>query len=235
MIPRTKIASLQKDMKIREFLEIFQHERHHRYPVYDTHIDNIVGMLSIKEVLNNVGHKDTVQNVELPVSAVMMPPYVVPETKSLRSLLADFKAHRQQMAIVIDEFGGTAGLVTLEDILEEVVGEYEDEFSSAPQVIKTEGKGEKIIIDPSIYLEDLEKMIKLSFPIGNYKTLAGLIYKHLDRVPEIGDTVQLPRCKITVESMEKHRITRVSFERDIVDQVKSSAEPHTEGDTPNNK
>ena len=177
MIPRTKIASLQKDMKIREFLEIFQHERHHRYPVYDTHIDNIVGILSIKEVLNNVGDKEMAQNIELPISEIMLPPYVVPETKSLRSLLADFKAHRQQMAIVIDEFGGTAGLVTLEDILEEVVGEYEDEFSSAPQVIKTKGKGEKIIIDPSIYLEDLEKMIKLSFPIGNYKTLAGLIYK----------------------------------------------------------
>ena len=80
------------------------------------------------------------------VITIMMPPYVVPETKSLRSLLADFKAHRQQMAIVIDEFGGTAGLVTLEDILEEVGGEYEDEFSSAPQVIKTKEKGEKIMI-----------------------------------------------------------------------------------------
>ena len=175
------------------------------------------------------------QNIEFPISEIMLPPYVVPETKSLRSLLAEFKAHRQQMAIVIDEFGGTAGLVTLEDILEEVVGEYEDEFSSAPQVLNTKGKEEKIIIDPSIYLEDLEKMIKLSFPIGDYKTLAGLIYKHLDRVPEIGDTVQLPECKITVESMERHRITQVSFERIIVEQVTSSTEPHTEDKLPKSK
>jgi len=139
------------------------------------------------------------------------------------------------MAIVIDEFGGTAGLVTLEDILEEVVGEYEDEFSSGPQVIKTTGKEEKIIIDPSIYLEDLEKMIKLPFPVGDYKTLSGLIYKRLDRVPEIGDTVQLSGCKITVESMERHRITQVSLERNIVAQVASSTEPYTEGKTPKNK
>jgi len=235
MIPRTKIVSLPKDMTIKKFLEIFQHERHHRYPVYNTHIDNIVGILSIKEVLNHVGHKEMDQNIELPISAIMLPPYVVPETKSLRSLLAEFKAHRQQMAIVIDEFGGTAGLVTLEDILEEVVGEYEDEYSTAPQVIKTTGKEEKIIINPSIYLEDLEKMIKLSFPVGDYKTLAGLIYKHLDRVPEIGDTVQLPGCKITVESMERHRITQVSFERIIVEQETSATEPNTEDNTPKNK
>ena len=78
-------------------------------------------------------------------------------------------------------------------------------------------------------------MIKLSFPIGDYKTLAGLIYKHLDRVPEIGDTVQLPGCKITVESMERHRITQVSFERIIVEQETSATEPNTEGNTPKNR
>ena len=121
---------------INEFLELFQHERHHRYPVYDLHIDNIVGVLSIKEVLKKVGSLETAKNLEVSISDIMLPPYVVPETKSLRSLLADFKSHRQQMAIVIDEFGGTAGLVTLEDILEEVVGEYEDEFSSAPELVK---------------------------------------------------------------------------------------------------
>lgn len=235
MIPRTKIVSLQKDMTIEEFLKIFQHERHHRYPVYDTHIDNIVGVLSIKEVLNHVGHEEITQNIELPICKIMLPPYVVPETKSLRSLLAEFKAQRQQMAIVIDEFGGTAGLVTMEDILEEVVGEYEDEFSSVPQDIRAKGKEEKIVIDPSIYLEDLEKMIKVSFPIGDYKTLAGLIYKHLDRVPEIGDTVQLAGCKITVESMERHRIIQVGLERNIIEQVTSSTEAYTKSKTPKNK
>jgi CBS domain containing-hemolysin-like protein len=133
------------------------------------------------------------------------------------------------MAIVIDEFGGTAGLVTLEDILEEVVGEYEDEFSRTPKLIKTKDKDGKILIDPSIYLEDLEKMIKFSFPSGDYKTLTGLIYQHLERVPQVGDTVKLPGCKIIVESMQEHRITQVRFERSSIDQAQSStAEATTE-------
>ena len=235
MIPRTKMVSLYKNMTVRAFLEIFRQERHHRYPVYDKDIDNIVGILSIKEVLNNISPEEMSQKIELPISEMMLPPYVVPETKSLRSLLAYFKAHRQQMAIVIDEFGGTAGLVTLEDILEEVVGEYEDEFSSAHQFVTTKGKEDKMFIDPSVYLEDLEKMIKPSLPAGDYKTLTGLIYKHLGRVPEIGDIVQLPGCKITVESMEMHRITQVSFEQNIVEQVTSSTEAYTDGKTPKSK
>ena len=217
MTPRTKLVCLQKDMVIHEFLELFQNERHHRYPVYDEHFDNIVGVLSIKEVLKNIGATEIEQCINAPISEIMLPPYVVPETKSLRSLLADFKSQRQQMAIVIDEFGGTAGIVTLEDILEQVVGEYEDEFSTAPELVQTKDKEEKMTVDPSIYLEDLEKMIKISFPSGDYKTLAGLIYKQLDRVPEIGDTIEISGCKITVESMEQHHILQVILERNIVE------------------
>jgi len=233
MTPRTTIVGLRKDVTLGEFLRTFQQqERHHRYPVYDTDIDNIVGILSIKEVLNHLSPQSVSQESDLPVSEMMLPPYVVPETNSLSSLLADFKAERQQMAIVIDEFGGTAGLVTLEDILEEIVGEYEDEFSSVSKLIKTKGKDGKILIDPSIYLEDLEKMIEFCFPVGDYKTLSGLIYKHLERVPEIGDTVQLPGCKITVESMDRHRISQVSFERNIVEKTMLCTGPDLTEKTP---
>ncbi len=222
MVPRTQIVGLHKDIKIQEFLEIYRHERHHRYPVYDTDIDNIVGILSIKEVLNRFSPDGGGREVELPISAIMLPPYVAPETKSLRSLLADFKVQRRQMAIVIDEFGSTAGLVTLEDILEEIVGEYEDEFSDVPKYLKGRDKDGKMLVDPVINLDDLEESIQFSFPDGEYKTLAGLIYKHLDRVPDIGDTVKLPGCKITIEAMDRHRIAQVSFERTPDDQTKPS-------------
>jgi putative hemolysin len=225
MVPRTKIVGLQKDITIQDFLEIYRHERHHRYPVYDDDIDNIVGLLSIKEVLNRFSRDGEAREVGLPISELMLPPYVVPATKSLRSMLADFKVQRRQMAIVIDEFGGTAGLVTLEDILEEIVGEYEDEFSDVTKYLKDVDKDGKTLINPAIPLEDLEESIQCSFPDGEYKTLAGLIYKHLDRVPEIGDTVKLPGCIITVESMDRHRITQVSFERIQQDQTKTSGIP----------
>ena len=232
MIPRTKIVGLHKDTTIQEFLEIYRQERHHRYPVYDTDIDNIVGILSIKELLNRFSLDGSAREVELPISEIMLPPYVAPETKSLRSLLADFRVKKQQMAIVIDEFGGTAGLVTLEDILEEIVGEYEDEFSDVPKYFKDRDKDGKMLIDPVIRLEDLEESIQFSFPDGKYKTLAGLIYKYIDRVPEIGDTVNLPGCKITVEAMDRHRIAQVSFERTQDDQTKTSGITDTKEKVP---
>ena len=233
MVPRTQIVGLNKDITIQEFLEIYRHERHHRYPVYDTDIDNIVGILSIKEVLNRLSLDEGAREVELPISEIMLPPYVAPETKSLRSLLTEFKVQKRQMAIVIDEFGGTAGLVTLEDILEEIVGEYEDEFSDVPKYLKDRDQDGKMLIDPVINLEDLEESIQCSFPDGEYKTLAGLIYKHLDRVPKIGDTVKLPGCIITVASMDRHRIAQVSFERTQDDQTKVSAQVDTTEKPPN--
>jgi len=233
MTPRTKIIGVPKETTLGGFFEIFRQERHHRYPVYDTDIDNIVGIISIKEVLSRLSPEEGRQDMELSVSEIMMPPHIVPETKSLRSLLTDFRAQKRQMAIIIDEFGGTAGLLTLEDILEEIVGEYEDEFSQAPKYLKAQDKDGKVLIDPSIYLEDLEKKIRISFPEGAYKTLAGLIYKQLSRVPEIGDTVQLSGGKFTVEAMESYRIVQVSFERTATDPTKVSAQVDTTEETPN--
>jgi CBS domain containing-hemolysin-like protein len=136
---------------------------------------HIVGILSVKELLNRFRLDGGAREVELPISKIMLPPYVAPEAKSLRSLLADFRVQRQQMAIVIDEFGVTAGLVTLEGILEEIVGEYEDELSDVPKYCKDRDKDGIMLIDPAIRLEDLEESIQFSFPDGKYNTLAGLI------------------------------------------------------------
>ncbi len=217
MVPRTKVVGLSKDMTIRAFLKIFRQERHHRYPVYDTHMDRIVGMLPIKELLNSLDPEGATEEMGRPISEIMLPPYLVPEIKPLSSLLAEFKAQRQQMAIVIDEYGGTAGLVTLEDILEEIVGEYEDEFSPSRALIKTKGKDGKTLVDPSIRLDDLGKVIECSFPEGEYNTLAGFIYHHLGRLPELGDSIELPKCKLAVEGMDGHRITLVSLEGPILE------------------
>jgi CBS domain containing-hemolysin-like protein len=232
MVPRTKIVGLHKDITIRESLEIFRQEKHHRYPVYDTHMDRIVGMLPIKELLNSFDPEGGTEEMERPISEIMLPPYLVPEIKPLSSLLAEFKAQRQQMAIVIDEYGGTAGLVTLEDILEEIVGEYEDEFSPTPKFIKTTEEDGKTLIDPSIRLDDLGKMIECSFPEGEYNTLAGFIYHHLGRVPELGDSIKLPKCKIAVERMDGHRITLASLERPILEKDTEPEESKVTRKTP---
>jgi CBS domain containing-hemolysin-like protein len=215
MIPRTKIVSLHKDMKIKEFLKIFQSQRHNRYPVYNHHMDDIVGILSIKEVLSHFDLEEGKCTIDRPVSEMVQAPYIIPETKDLKSLLADFKSQRQQMAIAVDEFGGTAGLITLEDILEEVVGEYEDEFSAVPMPVGSKENDSEMVIDPSIYLEDLEKMTGFSLVAGDYRTLTGYIHKHLGRIPIVGETIRLPDCLIVVKAMEGHRMTQVSFERNL--------------------
>ena len=232
MVPRTKVVGLSKGMTIRAFLKIFRQERHHRYPVYDSNMDNIVGVLTIKELLKSFDPEAGAEEIERSISEIMLPPYLVPESKPLSTLLAEFKTKRQQMAIVIDEYGGTAGLVTLEDILEEIVGEYEDEFSPIPAFIKTKGKDGKTLIDPSIRLDDLGKMIECSFPEGEYNTLAGFIYHHLGRVPELGDSIKLPKCKIAVERMDGHRITLVSLEGPILEKDTEPGESKVTRKTP---
>lgn len=232
MVPRTKVVGLSKGMTIRAFLKIFRQERHHRYPVYDSNMDNIVGVLTIKELLKSFDPEAGAEEIERSISEIMLPPYLVPESKPLSTLLAEFKTKRQQMAIVIDEYGGTAGLVTLEDILEEIVGEYEDEFSPSPGFIKTKGKDGKTLIDPGIRLDDLGKMIECSFPEGEYNTLAGFIYHHLGRVPELGDSIKLPKCKIAVERMDGHRITLVSLEGPILEKDTEPGESKVTRKTP---
>jgi CBS domain containing-hemolysin-like protein len=232
MVPRTKVVGLSKGMTIRAFLKIFRQERHHRYPVYDSNMENIVGVLTIKELLKSFDPEAGAEEIERSISEIMLPPYLVPESKPLSTLLAEFKTKRQQMAIVIDEYGGTAGLVTLEDILEEIVGEYEDEFSPSPGFIKTKGKDGKTLIDPGIRLDDLGKMIESSFPEGEYNTLAGFIYHHLGRVPELGDSIKLPKCKIAVERMDGHRITLVSLEGPILEKDTEPEESKVTRKTP---
>ena len=148
-----------------------------------------------------------------PVRELMFEPFIVPDTKPLSHLLRDFQQHAQYMAIVIDEFGGTAGLITLEDVLEEIVGEYDDEFTRRPRYIK-EAEGDGCLIDASIRVSELEEALGLPFPQhSGYVTLAGLIYFRLDCVPRVGDRVELESGTVEVAEMDRHRITRVRFQR----------------------
>ena len=124
--------------------ELYKQERRERYPVYDTSIDHIVGVVAMKQLLNALSETENSLNTDkiagLPVTEIMLEPYFIPDTMSLSNLLKDFTSNRRQMAIVLDEYGGTAGLITLEDLLEEIVGDYEDEFTPRHRHIKKEDK-----------------------------------------------------------------------------------------------
>ena len=133
----------------------------------------------------------------LPVSDVMMPPYFVPDTMRLSRLLKEFTDNRRQMAVVLDQYGGTEGLITLEDILEEIVGDYEDEFSPRHRHIRMQDK-QTFLINGGVRVTELEPKLNFPFPTGDYVTLGGLINHRLGRIPVVGDVVELEGAHLEV-------------------------------------
>ncbi len=215
MVPRTEILALSKDASLADALRLFRDVPHARFPVYGQTIDQIVGIVSIKELLSVMAEStgETLEQVSRrPVSQFAKPPLVVPDSKLISEMLKQFKKTRQQIAIVIDEYGGTEGLISLEDILEEIVGDYGDEFShQARQVKKLEGS--QYEIDASMRVSELGPIIGYPFEAnGDYVTLAGLIYHILGRVPEVGETVDIHSARMVILEMDHHRITKVRFE-----------------------
>lgn len=236
MVPRTEILALSKDASLADALRLFRDMPHARFPVFDQTIDQIIGIVSIKELLSVMAEStgETLEQVSRrPVSEFAKPPLVVPDSKLVSEMLKQFKTTRQQIAIVIDEYGGTEGLISLEDILEEIVGDYGDEFShQARQVKKLEGS--QYEIDASMRLSELGPIIGYPFETDvDYVTLAGLIYNVLGRVPEVGEAVDIHSARIVILEMDHHRITKVRFEDIALDdegtvvlsETKSAAEP----------
>ncbi|TNF94306.1 MAG: HlyC/CorC family transporter, partial [Gammaproteobacteria bacterium] len=218
MIPRTEVDAVAQTATIADVLELFKEDLRERYPVYETSLDNIVGVVSMKQVLNRLAMVENAETssdiTSLPVSDVMLPAYFVPDTMPLSTLLKDFTSNRRQIAVVLDEYGGTEGLITLEDILEEIVGDYEDEFTPRHRHIKMEDK-QHFIINGGIRVTELEPKLNFPFPTGDYVTLGGLINQSLGRIGEVGDMVQLEGAYLKILEMDNHRITKVLFEYQV--------------------
>ncbi len=215
MIPRTEVDGVEHTATVADVLNLFKEELRERYPVYETSLDNIIGVVSMKQLLNRMATVDKSESaadiINLPVSEVMMPAYFVPDTMRLSTLLKDFTNNRRQIAIVLDEYGGTEGLITLEDILEEIVGDYEDEFTPRHRHIKKEDK-QHFVINGGVRVTELEPKLNFPFPTGDYVTIGGLINHRLGRVSTVDDVIQLEGASLKVLEMEGHRITKVLFE-----------------------
>ncbi len=231
MIPRTEVDGVEHTATVADVLDLFKEELRERYPVYETSLDNIVGVVSMKQLLNRMATAESPESsaniITLPVNEVMMPAYFVPDTMRLSTLLKDFTSNRRQIAIVLDEYGGTEGLITLEDILEEIVGDYEDEFTPRHRHIKMEDK-QHYIINGGVRVTELEPKLNFPFPTGDYVTLGGLINHRLSRVAEVGDQVQLEGAYLKVLEMDSHRITKVLFEYHEVVEMAAQAEQEAE-------
>ncbi|MEO5332617.1 MAG: hemolysin family protein [Magnetococcus sp. YQC-5] len=231
MVPRTDIFAFAKDATLLEALTKFRDVPHARYLVYENNLDNIIGYVAMKELLSVLAEaKDTPMN-DQPISEYVHPCYIVPNSKRLRDLLKEFKANRQQLAVVIDEYGGTEGIITLEDILEEIVGDYEDEFTQRARRIKKIDH-DQFMIDASMRISELGPVLNYTFPdIDDYSTIGGLIYHQLGRVPIVGDTADLNKAHLEVMEMDNHRITKVKFQhipKPVEAKLGEDAKPNSE-------
>jgi CBS domain containing-hemolysin-like protein len=220
MVPRPRIFSLPADMPLPEALGRVVDEQHSRVPVYDPQRgpEHIIGLLYSKDVsrwmrmrLSLHEEHEAAYLDRLRVREVMRDVLVVPETKPLPDLLVEFKERKRHLAVVVDEFGSTAGVVTVEDVLEQIVGEIEDEFDVAPQPLPT---GTTMILEGSVNIRDLETQYGLRLPRDEgFETLAGFVLAQLQRMPRLGDGFEFAGRRYTVLEMEGLRIARVKIEQ----------------------
>ncbi len=207
MVPRTDTICVEDVASIDEILATLVESGHSRIPVYADTIDNIVGILYAKDVLAALVRKEAIE-----LKRLIRPPYFVPETKRIDSLLKEFKRRHVHIAIAVDEYGGTAGIISLEDIIEEIVGEIQDEFDEEADQITQIGEN-AWRCDAKIHLDDLNEVIGSQLPSGEYDSLAGYVVNLFERIPSVGEEVRALDLRFTVESMEGHRLITIRIER----------------------
>lgn len=209
MVPRIDILALDINTPIEQTMESLQQSGHSRVPVYKDSVDNILGLLYAKDLLGiwREGKRDIF------LTDYLRPAYFVPEAKKADELLAELQAKRIHMAIVVDEYGGVAGLVTLEDIVEEIVGEIRDEYDQAEELVYQAISDDEYLFQGRIDLDDFNDIMGTQLPNNEADTLSGLIYSRIGRVPTAGDSVLIEGLQLTVEQVSGQRIRKVRAQK----------------------
>jgi putative hemolysin len=208
MVPRIDVVALDVTTPMMQALDTIMEAGHSRIPVYDETIDNIQGVLYAKDLLLYLRDSRT----EVPLRSILREAYFIPETKRASDLLPDLQQRRVHVAIVVDEYGGMAGLVTIEDVLEEIVGEIQDEYDTEEPYVEYVSENE-YIFDARVDLDDLNRIMSATLPTEGSDTLGGFIYTELGKVPVVGDRVAFEDIDFTVESVAGRRIRKVHVER----------------------
>lgn len=209
MTPRTSMYSIEASKTIDEIWDELLETGFSRVPVYENTIDNIAGILYVKDILKAVKSGDTKREIKEFVRV----PYFVPETKSIIEILKEFQSKKVHIAMVLDEYGGVVGLVTIEDLIEEIVGEIRDEFDAEEEDFIIKHGDNKYIIDAMIDIETLNKELDLELPLSDdYESLAGLIISEISKVAIVGDEVRIENVRLRVMELDKMRISKVLLE-----------------------
>jgi len=214
MIPRTDIVSISEDDTPEDIIQELADSHYTRIPVHRGSVDNIIGILNVKDLLKTWSKPLTIADI----LSHLTKPYYIPETKNAHLLFYEFKNNKKHIAIVIDEYGGTSGLITLEDLLEEIVGDIRDEHeekTDSEDIIQTDEGS--IIVDGRTEIEKIEEHLNMRLERGRYETVGGLILNTIRRIPHQGENFQIEGMDITIEnaderSIKKVKITKVDYE-----------------------
>ncbi|HEY0734153.1 MAG TPA: hemolysin family protein [Herpetosiphonaceae bacterium] len=207
MVPRIDISGLEADNTISQALDFALEQGHSRIPVYDETIDRIVGILYVREMMSLL--RDG--KLETPIRELLRPVYFVPETMKVDDLLRNLKSRKVHLAIVVDEYGGTAGLVTIEDLLEEIVGEIQDEYDVEEPLVQHLAP-DTWIVDARVSLDDLNAETGLHLATDEGDSVGGLVYEKLGTIPAVGDSVEVGNVTIIVQSVQGLRPEKLRLE-----------------------
>jgi CBS domain containing-hemolysin-like protein len=220
MIPRIDMVCVENGTNRDEVLRLITSASHTRLPIYEENVDNIRGILHAKDLLKVMNAAS--ETIDL--LSIARKPYFVPESKKIDDLLRELQKEKTHMAIVVDEYGGTAGLVTLEDLLEEIVGEIQDEFDvEEPLFSRTDSQ--TVTVDAKMNIYDLNELLEADLPTDGFETLGGFILSLAGKVPNKGDEMEYGNLRFIVEEVSKQRISKVTIQKKFISDDPTRAVP----------
>jgi CBS domain containing-hemolysin-like protein len=204
MVPRTRMVAVSSRATQSELVELFRESGYSRMPVFKERIDSIVGIVNVFDIIR----KGLDAHVDTSIEPFVRPAYYVPDTKRVGELLQELRARKIHMAIVVDEYGGTDGIVTLEDAVEEIFGEIQDEYDAEPPSIE-KVEDNTFVADADLDIEEAEKVLGLELPHEDAETIAGFILNRAGKIPAPGETVRYGNVTFTVVEAEEHSLSKV--------------------------
>jgi putative hemolysin len=208
MTPRPDIIAIDSAATIDQLYQMFREQQYSRVPVFKDTLDNVMGFVFIKDLIQ----RGPATGSSGPITPLVRPAHFVPETKRVPELLKEFQRRRVQIAIVVDEYGGTAGLVTVEDLLEEIVGEIRDEYDVEVERIVDEGNG-KFLLSGSVHVDEMANLMRVTVDGHGFETVGGFLMSKIGRVPQIGEHMEVDGLDVEIIDTQRRRITRVRMSR----------------------
>ena len=213
MVPRIDVVAVSTEDTLDDVIGVIMERGYSRVPLFEETIDNVVGVLYAKDIMKHLA-AGGVDRSATNLRDLTRPPFFVPESKRIDELLADMRANRVHLAIVVDEYGGTAGIVTIEDMLEEIVGEIEDEYDREEPTIEKVDDTE-VIVDARVSIDDLNELLGLHIEGEDFDTVGGFVYHELGRIPLAGDEVQSDVLRLKVLSVLGRRIKKIRVKKEL--------------------